>query len=200
MNRIDDPKIAFYLKNQALIEEWSRLAKGASSVVDTFLCSCERDLAQLAKGFSPNASLIVQLEGDYPKILLYQPAWIRSNGPPIELHAGIGLEWHRDTGLGFAQSPNCAYAGVWTNLHVDSGKNLSRNLRRAFGDAGLSRQHGLVSHEWWPAYRYEMATGEFWNDLNVYRLQLVESVRFFWTTFAPKVQEAVAAAGGNASQ
>lgn len=193
MNRVDDPKVAFYLKNQALIDEWAAIAQGASQAVHAFLCSCESDIACLATQLSPDVSLTVQLDGDYPKMLLYLPNWMRSNGPLVELHVGVGVEWCRKSRLGFANSPNCAYAGVWTNLHVDGGKDLSRKLRSAFADAGLIRQQSLSSHEWWPAYRYEMATGEYWNDLSSYRSQLAQSVMFFWTTFAPRIHGLLAA-------
>ncbi|WP_437618163.1 hypothetical protein [Sorangium sp. So ce1151] len=193
MNRIDDPRAVFYLRHQELIEEWAALGEPAAELAHAFLCSCADDIAGLAAELSPDIQVYKDLEDDWPKIFLILPEWLESREGELEPKVGIGLEWHRSRHLNFTMSPSCAYTGVWTHYDRDDGKELSRRLRAAFGEADLIKQHKLATTTaWWPAYRYEHATGEYWNDLGPYRAQIVESLRFFWTVFEPHIRKVLA--------
>jgi hypothetical protein len=195
MNRIDDPRAVFYLRHQALIEELAVLRDSAADLAHAFLCSCEDRIAELAYELSPDVEVykFMEEDEDWPKILLVLPGWFVSREGERVPRVGIGLEWNKSRRLNFTTSPACAYTGVWVDFDIDGGKELSRKLRAAFGEAGVLKKHKLASSAWWPAYRYETATGEYWNDLVPYREHLVESVRSHWTEFETRVREVLAA-------
>lgn len=192
MNRIDDPRAVFYLRHQTLIEQWTALGPSVAQLAHSFLCSCADDIAGLASELSPHASVLMNLEGDWPKVLLFSREWSGSCEGESAPKVGIGLEWNRKNRLKFATSPDCAYTGVRVDIGLDGGKELSRKLKAAFAEADLIKPHKLVTSPWWPAYRYEHATGEYWNDLAPYRAQIVESVRLFWTVFEPEIRKVLA--------
>ncbi|WP_437766524.1 hypothetical protein WMF27_24075 [Sorangium sp. So ce281] len=94
--------------------------------------------------------------------------------------------------MNFTTSPGCAYTGVWVDAGLDGGKELSKKLRAAFVEAGIIKTYRLAASAWWPAYRYERATGEYWNDLAPCRTQIVASVRGFWAAFEPQIRKVLA--------
>ncbi|WP_438031580.1 hypothetical protein [Sorangium sp. So ce204] len=192
MNRIDDPRAVFYLRHQTLIEEWAAVSKSAAELTHSFLCSCADEIAGLASELSLDAHVHKDLEADWPKVLVLPPGWLDSSEGELVPKIGIGLEWNRSGRLNFTTSPGCAYTGVWVNNNLDGGKEVSKQLRAAFAEAGLIKPHKLVTSAWWPAYRYEGATGEYWNDLAPYRAQIIDSVRFFWTVFEPRIRGVLA--------
>ncbi|WP_434040994.1 MULTISPECIES: hypothetical protein [Sorangium] len=192
MNRIDDPRAVFYLRHQTLIEEWAALGASASELAHSFLCSCADDIAGLAPELSPGAQVHKSLEGAWPKVLLVSPEWMELSEGELVPKVGIGLEWNKTKSLNFTTSPGCVYTGVWVDTSIDGGKELWRSLRAAFGEAGLIKAHKLATGAWWPAYRYEHATGEYWDDLAPYRAQLVGSVRLFWMLFEPRIRKVLA--------
>ncbi|WP_437878430.1 hypothetical protein [Sorangium sp. So ce513] len=200
MNRIDDPRAVFYLRNQALIEEWAALGASVANLTHAFLCSCAEGIAELASEISPDVEVFKFLEEDedWPKILLVLPGWYPSTegelvrGVDVAPRVGIGLEWNKSRRLNFTTAPACVFSGVWVDVDIAGGRELSRKLRAAFGEAGLLKKHKLASSPWWPAYRYETATGEYWNDLEPYRAQLIESVRFHWTEFEAQIRKVLA--------
>jgi hypothetical protein len=185
MNRIDDQRVAFYLRNQARIEEWAGLASSVSTEAHTFLCSCSDDLSQLAADVAPDARVESFLDSAWPKLLIVSPTWFLENDPVPRL--GIGIEWHKTSKLGFTVPERCAFTGVWVNNHMADGPELSSKLKIAFAQSGLMKPRALTSTTWWPAYRWEKASGEYWNDLSAYRAQIVESVRLCWKDFEPLV-------------
>jgi hypothetical protein len=190
MNRIDDQRVAFYLRNQALIEEWSGLASSASSVAHAFLCSCADDLSRLAADLAPGVRVESLLDSAWPKLLIVSPMWLLKNDPLPRL--GIGIEWHKTNKLGFTIPERCAFSGVWVNNHLADGLELSNKLKGAFAQSGLMKPRALASTPWWPAYRWEKASSEYWNDLSAYRAQIVESVRLSWKDLEPVVRDVLA--------
>ncbi|KYF89758.1 hypothetical protein BE20_19690 [Sorangium cellulosum] len=200
MNRIDDPRAVFYLRNQPLIEEWAAIGESVADLAHGFLCSCADGIAELASELSPDVDVYKFLEDDedWPKILLVLPGWFPSSqaglvhGVDVAPRVGVGLEWNKSRRLNFTTSPACAFTGVWVDIDIAGGKELSRKLRAAFGEAGILKQHRLTSSAWWPAYRYETATGDYWNDLAPYREQLIQSVRSHWMEFAPRIRDVLA--------
>lgn len=191
MNRIEDDRVLFYLKHQQRIDEWAALAKEASDAAHRFLCSCSDDIAALAADFGSDVRTLVLLDDGYPKIFLYRANWGPGSGSNKYPRVGIGLEWFRSN-VSFSGRGKTAYSGVWVHYQMDGGAALQGTLSRIFRDSGLPREHKLESsRSWWPTYRYEQAQRDFWTDLMPYRVQLVDSVRFFWKTFAPLVQEAM---------
>ncbi|HRI71394.1 MAG TPA: hypothetical protein PK156_44480 [Polyangium sp.] len=191
MNRIDDERVLFYLKHQQRIQEWAALAKEASEQAHQFLCSCADDLMTLARDLGRGVQTFVSIEDDYPKLFLYRNAWWPDKATTKHPRVGIGLEWRRGN-VSFTESGKSAYCGVWVHYQLDGAKALHESIGKAFKDAGLLKKHGFTSSTvWWPAYRYEIAPPEFWNDLGPYRTQLIESIRFCWTTFEPVVNKLV---------
>ncbi|WP_437274572.1 hypothetical protein WME90_25320 [Sorangium sp. So ce375] len=191
MNRIDDPRAVFYFRHQTLIEEWAALGSSAAQLAHSFLCSCADDIAELASDLSPDAHVHKYLEGDWPKVLVLSPGWRELSAGGL-VRVGIGIQWNKSNRLNFTTSPGCANTGVWVDNDLDGGKELSKKLRVAFAEVGLIKAHKLAISPWWPAYRYEMATGEYWDDLAPYRAQLVKSVRFFWREFEPRIRDVLA--------
>lgn len=187
MNRIEDERVLFYLRHQERIDEWAALAKEASESAHQFLCSCQDDIAGLAREFGPDVRSYVSLEESlHPKIFLYRSAWLLDRESP---RTAIGLEWYRPR-LSFSGRAKSAYSGVWVDYRGQGGPTLHGAMLRAFKEAGLVKEHRLETQsDWWPTYRWEPAQGEYWTDLAPYRTQLIDSVRFFWKTFEPIVRE-----------
>ncbi|WP_437911397.1 hypothetical protein WME73_26950 [Sorangium sp. So ce302] len=192
MNRIDEPRAVFYLRHQALIEKWAALGPSVAQLAHSFLCSCADDVAGLAPQLSPDAAVHMDLEGEWPKVLVFSRRWFGSSEGESVPKVGIGLEWNKKSRLNFATSPDCAYTGVRVNFGLADGRELSRKLKDAFAAAGLIKPHKLVTSPWWPAYRHEVAAGEYWENLAPYREQLVKSVRFFWREFEPRIRDVLA--------
>jgi hypothetical protein len=192
MNRIDEPRAVFYLRHQAYIEKWAALGTSVAQLAHSFLCSCADDVAGLAPQLSSDAAVHMDLEGDWPKVLVFSRGWFGSNESESLPKVGIGLEWNKKNRLNFATAPDCAYTGVRVDIGLADGKELSRKLKDRFAAAGLIKSHKLVTSPWWPAYRYGTATGAYWEDLAPYRAQLVESVRFFWKEFEPRIRDVMA--------
>jgi len=185
MNRVEDERVAFYLKHQRRIEEWAALAEDSALVAHEFLCSLSDDLERFAE--ESGTEITVEKDPDnpsYPSFLLALPEWYTTPSRD-ELRTAVGVTWHRTNNLGFTIPERCAHTGVWANRNLAGGLELSRQLKAAFGDAGLLRENELKSYVWWPAYRWEIASGDFWKDLSPYRQQILASIRFFWTTFVP---------------
>ena len=189
MNRIDDERVLFYLKHQQRIEEWAALSKDLANIAYDFLCSCEGDIGSLATELAPDAQPYSSLEEKYPKLFICRRNWFRDKqDTPI---VAIGVEWLRSGG-NFTSADRCAHTCVWVNWSSSSGPEFQERLSAAFKKADLLQKHKLQSRPWWPVYRDEVAHGEYWSDLAPYRQQVLDSIRFFWTTFAPLIDKSLA--------
>ena len=191
MNRIEDDRVAFYLKHQERIEEWAALAEDSSEIAHDFLCSLADDLNQLVV----HLGATVRLDNDsahasWPSYLLALPEWYASSTG--DLRAAIALGWHKDSSLCFTIPNRCAVTGVWANKDLDGGGELSKELKATFMEAGILRERGLSTSVWWPAYQSQIAKGEFWKDLLPYRKQILDSIRCVWTDFMPHLQKVLA--------
>lgn len=191
MNRIDDDRVAFYLKHQQRIDEWAALATDALALTHRFLCSCEGDVTAMAEQLGHDVRPFISLEEKFPKLFLHRSSWLPAADSSEPPRVAIGIEWIPAT-VSFAVREKTAYAGVWVRQEISGGPELHARLSEAFREAGLTGQSRLEwSKTWWPAYRWEPARGDFWDDLRPYRTQLVESVRFFWETFEPTISTIV---------
>ena len=195
MNRIDDERIKFYLKHQQRIDEWAALSREVPSLAHRFLCSCQDDIEALAGELGPDLPVHAHLESDYPKLLLYRPAWHPQNThheASIPPRIGIGIEWrHKD--VTFSCHESSAYAGVWVDCGNDAGRHFRDKAVSAFRAAGLLKEpRRNLATSWWPSYKWVPADGEYWDDLSLYRQQLVDSVRDCWLKFAPTIDRLVA--------
>jgi hypothetical protein len=187
MNRIEDERILFYLRHQQRIDEWADLAKEAREMAHEFLRSCKPDVAALADQLGPDVQFFQSLEGAFPKLFLCRPAWFADKAGKSP-RMGVGLEWCRST-VSFAVREKSAYVGVWVDNQMSQGAALQGAVSSEIRKAGLLKRHVLEEAEWWPAYRYEPAEQSLWKNLGAYRDQLLESIRFFWTTFEPIVRQ-----------
>lgn len=193
MNRIEDERVLFYLRHQERIDEWAALAKDASELADQFLRSCERDISGVAAEFDADVRTFVSLNEPYPKLFLCRADWFPQTDDKEVPRAGIGIEWQRSA-VTFAGRGKTAYVGTWVQFQMPGGAALQNSVSRAIREAGLVKEHQLeTARIWWPAYRWETAKGEYWNDLSSYRSQLVDSLRFFWRTFEPIVSASLRA-------
>jgi hypothetical protein len=181
MNQITDPKLAFYFRNQQMIDEWASMASQVPALCHDFLCSLESDVRQLAKdlGTDPHISTGT----DYPKLFLSKPTWNRNGA-----RTAVGLEWVRRS-VGFRNNRS-TYVGVWVDLAHAEGSNLSADLQRALTNAKLLG--GFSSSNWWPVRRFEgVSHDNFWENLQPYRSSLLESIKFFWNRFAATIDQTV---------
>lgn len=188
MDRITDDRVAFYLENRDLIEQWARLRSEAVEAAHTFFCSCALDLAELGESLEPAAKLCVVTEGSqWSRLLLMRPEWPASHDCGYTL-AGIGIEWRRRKSQ-FAGGSRLS-AGLRVDLKKPPGDELTKTLASRL--AVYAQTHGFQTYGYWPYQgRLTPEYDDYWNDLAPFRGIIVDTVRTMWEDTIDIVDEAV---------
>lgn len=184
MNKIEDERLKFYLRNVRLIREWADLGSEVCDVVDRFLVSLVGDIESLAEEIDPEISVYTELESGWPKIFLQLAHW---NTPDArEIIAGIGLEWGRKADL-VTELP---YIGIWIDPKHEKADSIRDAVHEKLGNVAADSGFKKGRSRFWPAFKNVEPEGEFWEDLDPFRQLLVEEFRQAWNLFAAIVDEA----------
>ncbi|MDP2808016.1 MAG: hypothetical protein Q8O74_07760, partial [bacterium] len=182
-----DRKVVFYLKNQKQIDEWYSLRARAIAETHEFFCSIAPDVKILAAKLGNDVMSVADIENPYPKIYLYRQNWHDENlGYPT---TGIALEWYRKN-VSFMGSDR-AYMGVWVNPDKAYEKFKPILFEAIEKVAPKSKFIGQYT-SWLPFYRYEEPKAEnYWENLEVYKAQLLSSFEEQWNLFWETIDIAV---------
>jgi len=187
MDRIEDPRICFFLEHQERIKEWADLRPGASQAAHEFLVSLTDDFDTLDLA-AQQGMRTYRRTGRWPAAFFCFEHWITE--PPAP-RVGIGLMWDRNNAL--FKLENTPYIGVRVEVDQKGGPELAKLLHREIGEVISDTEFekgGANSH--WPAIKYEKAQGaQYWKDLSKYRTQLRNRVAEAWKLFSPVVDKAV---------
>jgi hypothetical protein len=176
-----DARLRFYFQNKRILDEWASLAWEAKAAADQFFRGLVEPMRELQGALGPDVQLYVELDGSYPKVLLYRKSWAGGTGG---LRAGVGLEWSRN---GAAFDKLCT--GTWVNrAQMDTTSALHTRICHELDIHGLPKES---RNAWWAAYAYEPTPdGEWWNDLPTFRQRLIGKVHARWDASAKCVDRA----------
>ena len=192
--RLDDPKLRFYLERRALIDEWAQLPQLESRAAADFLRSLVADLEQFAH---EQGSEVAHHAIDSEELVaLSRSGWrtrVVADDEMVLPQVMVAVVWSTRS-VTFAGRNSSAYCGLVVPYASD------RRVREVVGQALSEMAEAtpfargtVIGQSPWPRYRYEPCTYEsYWNDLTPYRSHLVASVEEAWATFAPVVDAALA--------
>jgi hypothetical protein len=185
-DRIDDPRLRFYLERRALIDEWSTLPRLETEKAAQFLLTLEEDLVGVAQGHDAWLhSAAAENSSGVGLLGLWRPQW-RSNtaAQPESPEVMVALGW-TPAKVRFLGASNVPYVGLI--VPASTTPSVRDAIRQGLDDtaAGHPAFPGRPA-TLWPRWRWEpCGTPEFWNDLQAYRRQLVAAVEEAWTSFEP---------------
>ena len=184
-DRIEDERVAFYLKHQRLIDTWAAVRKDAVAAAHSFYVSLVDDLSQLAPGLGSEVEVWSQV-GNWSNVGLFHRSWFEAEAPLVL----ACFEWNnRSTFVDGSRT---------TGLRIQAEAKGETALRPYIADRireiRTARGFGQ-SNSVWPAYRAapNPSGDSYWQDLSEHRETLVAEVGAVWGAFASHVGEAVAA-------
>ena len=184
MNRIDDPRLLFYLKHQELIDEWAAVKDDVRHAAIDFYESLADDLEEQAESIGGDV-IVVRKHGGYGYVGLANPAWVGEE----EARVAIVLEWQRSSASFIS---GWREVGVRVEPSVQGYQELSEAIRGRVhstrGAAGFPSSNKI-----WPAHAAApgAADPEYWTDLGSFRHELVSQVRAAWDAFSTDIDGAV---------
>lgn len=183
MDRIDDPRLRFYLERKAQIQEWAAIGKEERRAADQFLRSLSNDVEQELAG---RGSDLVAFSGKYDgeaQVGVARAPWLGDGHRP-RVSASIG--WYPGS-VTFADASATAWVGL--SARID-GDHL--HTRRAVHSAlnGWDCPDGFKVYapadRMWFGARYEpIGDTPDWDDLSGYRRRLVTSLFEVWDAAVP---------------
>ncbi len=183
IDRIDDQRIAFYLRHQEMIETWTAVRREVAEFAHRFYLSVSDNLSELAAASGPDVAVWVR-DGSSSNVGLYKDAW-RHNGIPL---IAFALEWNaRST---FVDGPRIA--GLRVGTDTEQGRSLrpfvGDQVRAIRAERGFGRRSNM-----WPAYRDmpRPAESSYWEELTPFRTILVSEVTAGWAAFADSADRAI---------
>lgn len=141
-------RVRFYLRHQAYIDEWSKLAAEASTAADEFFWSLGSDMDRLRQELGSDVSLERWRDNRaaWRGFMFYVPAWRNE----VKFSICIGIEWkYYGNGLVGFRGDSLPSIEVWVDQSLPMGERLSEDLQRAFQTAGLCADptdHALLLH------------------------------------------------------
>ena len=190
MNKIEDERLKFYLRNVRLIKEWADLGGEVCDVVDRFLVSLVEDIESLAGEIDSEIIVYTELESGWPKIFLQFPHWNTAGGKMII--AGIGLEWDRKVDL----VSHLPYIGTWIDPKHEKADSIRDAVHAKSGTVAPDIGFKKGRSRFWPAFKNLEPEGEFWEDLEPFRQTVIEEMRQIWNLFGTVVDEALTREAG----
>lgn len=190
MDLIKDPRVLFYLKHQALIEQWAAVRKDLVAIAHDFYVSIGQKLEERAPELGPDVRVFSMSDEAYPFVGYHRSGWhLDPEDRPL---VGVYLQWRKGQST-FADGPR--FICVSVNINHPSGAVLSEAFTAQVKDS-LANVGFKKSSNWWPAYAdlIPPTPADYWEDLNPYRDSIVESITSGWNHFAPAVDNAVSTA------
>lgn len=189
MNRIDDPRIEFYLKHQGLIEEWAAVRRDVRHAAHDFYASLVDDLEQVADGLDGDVDVVFEDPG-YPQVGLCRPQWHGEQVPTV----AVVFEWQRSSST---FTDGSRMLGVRVAMGEDGGKELTDKVRHALEPIRKTAGFPNANKSYWPAWRLGRAAegDEYWKDLAPYRQALIDDIMKAWESFHGAIDEVVGTGG-----
>lgn len=164
MSSIGDERVAFYLANRELIEEWAQLKVEA---VEAFVAMFQ----QLEPRVAEIGDYVAALDQPLPFYLLSLPAW-REAGQS-DRAVGVCLELSRRA-LFTGRIVPYIYVGVRTVPESPVHERVARAFKSEMPSPERADGH-------WPWWRYvEPPEGAWWEDRERYEELLVQALRETW--------------------
>lgn len=176
-------RVRFYFENRAILDEWAGLADEARHAAHSFFQSLRDPVEGLARRLGDDVHVYADLEGNFPKLMLFRGSWGTGSGAP---KVAVGLEWHKG-GAAFDKG----YTGVWVDRRDGAGtERLYTAVCRELDAEGVSKKG---RDKWWPASAYQaVPPGTWWTDLPAFREQLVNRIEAQWELLSACVDDALA--------
>ena len=175
-----DPKVDFYWRNRAQIEEWASLRSTAADLlVEEFRAQTDR-LQELAAAAEDVSGLDLH---DPVLVGLTRPSWL-SRGIQLQ----VGLSWQRSSLLG-ATGVNRPWVGVRIGSDDDRRRGLFDGIKRTAAEElrGLSWSSATKN---WPGWTYLEPRDD--EDIRLFAHACGNEVVAGWTALAPRLDDAVA--------
>ena len=181
MEKIDDEKVLFFLRNQKQIEEWSRIKdEVVFPLADKFFESVERKLHGRKDTIVGKPEVHAPRDTNPQQLMLYKKNWPVSQENP---RVSVGLEWKRKN-TDFQHG----YIGVWTD-----SSSLFGVLHEQLKSIDLFIGGSWKSERFWPMWRYEepKETNDYWNHLSRFQEQILDDIEELWRQAAPVIDHSV---------
>ena len=190
MDRIDDPRVLFYLKHQTLIEEWAAVRKDVAGAAHEFYWSIGQRLEERASSLGPDVLAFPIPNASWPLVGYHRFGWpLNADDQPV---VGVFLQWKQGT---TTFTDGSRSVGLRIDMNDPSGIGLREAItaRIKDGQANAGFPHRA---NWWPAYS-DITTpshADYWENLNPYSESIVELIESAWNEFSPAVDIAVSTA------
>lgn len=185
MRSIDDERVLFYLKHEAVIEEWANVRTDVASTAHRFYLSLAEDLEAPVVELGDDVMIWVN-DGTWAHVGLYRESWLSDASTPLAIAT---LEWNRG---GTLFQGGLRLSGIRCDINTDEGKRLRAATANLVRDKRSSLGYPHMQ-AWWPAQRPVPgpAEADYWLDLDPFRRALVDEIVDAWNTFSEFVDEAM---------
>jgi len=179
-----DAPSRFFLTHRESIETWYALRRPATAAVDRYLLTLAEPLEELSDAFgwqfqsfeygSNYRALAVAASDEEP---------CRTRGPSML----VGIEW-RAVAVGVDDTATAPVVGVRISSTHDDG------LRQRFLDAGqpaaklVRERDNYDKNSWWAMFTRSVGDPAWWNDLDGYRNQTVNTLRGLLEQVRPAIE------------
>ena len=176
-----DERVSFYLENEKLIRQWSKLKFDLFQEATKFYKQIADDFEDWVQETFDDPPEIYSKDGKYDsKLFLTKQHWnFSSKGKPL---LGIGIEWPRKAT--FTNST----LGLWINLTSTISKpwrdDLVQKLKTDLVDQRIKR-----GKHWPIRLNPKPSRKDYWNDLESFRAELLDQINDIWLKVHPLVDE-----------
>jgi hypothetical protein len=186
MKKLDEP-VCFYLRHQKQIEEWAALGKRVRTEAQDFFTTLVEPLDARAADLDGNPSLYRDLDpASYSTFGLLKPFW-QHTGQPKPL-VSVCMQWHRSSD--FTNS----YTGIRVEKELDEEQRLKTEIQRLLEEKKVLGDFNKGNS--FPVYKYqEPAQAEYWQDLDGFAEQIIETLCTQWDLFLPIIDQALVNTG-----
>lgn len=183
-DHILDDRVRFYLRNRADIDEWAKLRSEAHVAFDTYFRGLEPDLESLFA--DTPADVRIAFHEGLPRFVCWLDHWpLTDSGHPV---ISVALEWPKGV---IPDAPDAApYVGVLVLMNEAPAEALRAAFRQ--GAVEIRDRDGWKHTKTWPVWQRVVAEGEYWDELDDYRSELLLAVQKTWDTFAGLIDQATA--------